>query len=258
LEQTEERLFALRAAARKHAVPVVELPALLADMRTRLAALDLGEAEIARLHRELTAARAGYVDAAERVSVARQAAAALLEAAVNAELPPLKLERARFFAEVTRLPEADWGAAGADSVRFLIATNAGQPPGPLGKVASGGELSRLMLALKVVFSAGGGVPTLVFDEVDSGVGGATAAAVGDRLARVAEAVQVLVVTHSPQVAARGVAHFQVSKAEAGGRTQTAVAPLSAAARREEIARMLAGETVTAAARAAAKSLLAVG
>ncbi len=258
LEQTEERLFALRAAARKHAVPVVELPALLADMRTRLAALDLGEAEIARLHRALTAARAGYVDAAERVSVARQAAAALLEAAVNAELPPLKLERARFFAEVTRLPEADWGAAGADSVRFLIATNAGQPPGPLGKVASGGELSRLMLALKVVFSAGGGVPTLVFDEVDSGVGGATAAAVGDRLARVAEAVQVLVVTHSPQVAARGVAHFQVSKAEAGGRTQTAVAPLSAAARREEIARMLAGETVTAAARAAAKSLLAVG
>ena len=185
LEQTEERLFALRAAARKHAVPVVELPALLADMRTRLAALDLGEAQIARLHRELTAARAGYVDAAERVSVARQAAAALLEAAVNAELPPLKLERARFFAEVTRLPEADWGAAGADSVRFLIATNAGQPPGPLGKVASGGELSRLMLALKVVFSAGGGVPTLVFDEVDSGVGGATAAAVGDRLARVA-------------------------------------------------------------------------
>jgi DNA repair protein RecN (Recombination protein N) len=258
LEQTEERLFALRAAARKHAVPVVDLPALLADMRTRLAALDLGEAEIARLHRELTAARAGYVDAAERVSVARQAAAALLEAAVNAELPPLKLERARFFAEVKRLPEADWGAAGADSVRFLIATNAGQPPGPLGKVASGGELSRLMLALKVVFSAGGGVPTLVFDEVDSGVGGATAAAVGDRLARVAEAVQVLVVTHSPQVAARGVAHFQVSKAEAGGRTQTAVAPLSAAARREEIARMLAGETVTAAARAAAKSLLAVG
>ncbi len=258
LEQTEERLFALRAAARKHAVPVVELPALLGDLRSRLAALDVGEAQVASLHAALTKARAAYADAAERVSAARQAASALLADAVNRELPPLKLDRARFFAEVTRLPESEWGAAGADAVRFLIATNAGELPGPLGKIASGGELSRLMLALKVVFSAGGGVPTLVFDEVDSGVGGATAAAVGDRLARVAETVQVLVVTHSPQVAARGAAHLQVSKAEHGGRTQTAVAPLSATARREEIARMLAGETVTAAARAAAKSLLAVG
>ena len=258
LEQTEERLFALRAAARKHAVPVVELPALLADLRARLAALDIGEAEIAALHQALTAARAAYADAAERVSAARRAAADRLADAVSLELPPLKLDRARFFAEVVRLQEAAWGAAGADEVRFLIATNAGQPPGPLGKIASGGELSRLMLALKVVFSAGGGVPTLVFDEVDSGVGGATAASVGDRLARVAEAVQVLVVTHSPQVAARGATHLRVSKSDVGGRTQTAVTPLSAATRREEIARMLAGETVTPAARAAARSLLAVG
>jgi DNA repair protein RecN (Recombination protein N) len=258
LEQAEERLFALRAAARKHGVPVVELPALAVDLRTRLAALDVGEAEIAALHKAVLAARAAYLDAAERVSAARQQAADTLAAAVSRELPPLKLERARFFAEVTRLPEAQWGAAGADDVRFLVATNAGQPPGALGKVASGGELSRLMLALKVVFSAGGGVPTLVFDEVDSGVGGATAAAVGERLARVAEGVQVLVVTHSPQVAARGAAHLQVSKAETDGRTHTSVAQLSAAARREEIARMLAGETITPAARAAARSLLAVG
>jgi DNA repair protein RecN (Recombination protein N) len=143
-------------------------------------------------------------------------------------------------------------------VRFLIAANPGQPPGPLGKVASGGELSRLMLALKVVFSAGGTVPTLVFDEVDSGVGGATAAAVGDRLARVAEDVQVLVVTHSPQVAARGAAHLVVAKSERGGRVATSVVALDAEARREEIARMLAGETVTQAARAAAESLLAAG
>ena len=258
LEQAEERLFALRAAARKHGVPVVELPALAADLRARLAALDVGEAEIAGLHKAVVTSRAAYVEAAERVSAARVAAAGRLAESVSRELPPLKLERAQFFAEVSRLPEPQWGAAGADEVRFLVATNAGQPAGALGKVASGGELSRLMLALKVVFSAGGGVPTLVFDEVDSGVGGATAAAVGERLSRVAEGVQVLVVTHSPQVAARGAAHLQVTKAELGGRTQTNVASLSAAARREEIARMLAGETVTAAARAAAKSLLAVG
>jgi DNA repair protein RecN (Recombination protein N) len=153
------------------------------------------------------------------------------------------------------MPETAWGAGGTDQVRFLIATNPGQEPGPLAKIASGGELSRLMLAVKVVLSAGSTVPTLVFDEVDSGIGGATAASVGERLARVAEAVQVLVVTHSPQVAARGAAHFLVSKAAKGGRTATTVEPLGERDRREEIARMLAGETVTAAARAAAADLL---
>jgi len=158
---------------------------------------------------------------------------------------------------VTENAETAWGASGADHVRFLIATNPGQEPGPLAKIASGGELSRLMLALKVVLSAGSTVPTLVFDEVDSGVGGATAASVGERLARVAESVQVLVVTHSPQVAARGLAHFRVSKAAKGKRTATTVEPLSKPERREEIARMLAGETVTAAARAAAEDLLGV-
>jgi DNA repair protein RecN (Recombination protein N) len=255
LEQAEERLFALRAAARKHGVPVSELPTLLTDLTKRLAALDVSEAEITALTRETTITRAAYIQAAERVSAARQAAATALEQAVTAELPPLRLDRARFFAEVSRLPEAEWGATGADSVRFLIATNPGQPAGPLGRVASGGELSRLMLALKVVFSTNSTVPTLVFDEVDSGVGGATAAAVGDRLARVAEGVQVLVVTHSPQVAARGAAHLRVSKATENGRTETSVTPLKPTDRREEIARMLAGETVTTAARAAARVLL---
>ncbi len=159
-------------------------------------------------------------------------------------------------AEVQPVEEAKWGPGGTDAVRFLIATNPGQTPGALDRVASGGELSRLMLALKVVLSAASSVPTLVFDEVDSGVGGATAAAVGDRLARVADGVQVLVVTHSPQVAARGAAHLRVAKHAAHGRVQTDVTSLDGAERREEIARMLAGETVTEAARAAADSLLA--
>jgi DNA repair protein RecN (Recombination protein N) len=196
--------------------------------------------------------------AAAQVSAARREAASRLEQAVAVELPPLRLDRARFFAQVDQVAEAEWGARGADLVRFLISTNPGQNPGPLGKVASGGELSRLMLALKVAFSAGSTVPTLVFDEVDSGIGGATAAAVGDRLARVAAGVQVLVVTHSPQVAARGTAHLVVSKAELQGRSETLVAVLEAAARQEEIARMLAGEVVTEAARAAAASLLHAG
>jgi DNA repair protein RecN (Recombination protein N) len=153
------------------------------------------------------------------------------------------------------LEERDWGPAGTDAVRFLIATNPGQDLGPLGRIASGGELSRLMLALKVVLSSGSPVPTLVFDEVDADVGGATAAAVGERLARVAERVQVLVVTHSPQVAARGSAHLRVSKQASRGRTATRVHQLDAPERREEIARMLAGETITEAARAAADDLL---
>ena len=255
LEQTEERLFALRAAARKHGVSVVELPGLLGALRGRLAALETGSAEITALEGRASEARAAYTNAAAALSKARQAAAKRLQAAVMAELPPLRLDKARFFVEVQPLDEAKWGPAGADSVRFLIATNPGQAPGALDKVASGGELSRLMLALKVVLVSGGSVPTLVFDEVDSGVGGATAAAVGERLARVAERVQVLVVTHSPQVAARGVSHLRVAKEAARDRAETRVLPLDPPARREEIARMLAGETVTEAARAAADSLM---
>jgi DNA repair protein RecN (Recombination protein N) len=255
LEQAEERLFALRAAARKYGVAVAGLPALLAELRGRLAALEGGSAEIAALAAKAAARRADYVDAAAALSRARASAAGRLQRAVGAELAPLRLDKARFVVELQKLDEARWSAAGQESARFLIATNPGQTPGPLDRVASGGELSRLMLALKVVLAKGSTVPTLVFDEVDSGVGGATAAAVGERLARVADGVQVLVVTHSPQVAARGAAHLQVAKEAARGRTATRVLPLDPPARREEIARMLAGETITEAARAAADSLL---
>ncbi len=255
LERTEERLFALRAAARKHNVAVVELPELLATLRARLAALETGEAEIAGLHRAAAAARAAYVEACGALTQARQDAARRLDRAVARELPPLKLDRARFVTEVERLEEPGWGPQGADAVRFLIATNPGQEPGPLGRVASGGELSRLLLALKVVLAGGASTPTMVFDEVDAGIGGATAAAVGERLARLAARVQVLLVTHSPQVAARGAAHLRVAKLAARERAETRVEALDGAARREEIARMLAGERVTEAARAAAADLL---
>ncbi|MCC6716739.1 MAG: DNA repair protein RecN, partial [Acetobacteraceae bacterium] len=222
LEAAEERLFALRAAARKHSVAVAELPTLLASLQSRLAALETGAAEVESLERAVATARAHFVAACTRQTEARRAAAQKLDRAIARELPPLRLERARFVAEVAALDEAAWGIGGADQVRFLISTNPGQPPGPLARVASGGELSRLMLALKVVLAGGSTVPTLVFDEVDSGIGGATAAAVGERLARVAEGVQVLLVTHSPQVAARGAAHLRVLKQVARGRAETRV------------------------------------
>jgi DNA repair protein RecN (Recombination protein N) len=255
LERTEERLFALRAAARKHAVAVTELPDLLATLRGRLAALESGEAEIAALARAAATARAGYVEACAALSAARREAAARLDKAVSRELPPLKLERAKFVTSVETLDETAWGPQGADAVRFLIATNPGQEPGPLGRIASGGELSRLLLALKVVLAGGGTAATLVFDEVDAGIGGATAAAVGERLSRLAALVQVLLVTHSPQVAARGASHLRVLKLAARGYAETRVETLHGEARREEIARMLAGERITEAARAAADSLL---
>jgi DNA repair protein RecN (Recombination protein N) len=224
-------------------------------LRARLAALERGADEVERLERAAARARQAYIEAAAALSAARQVAAGGLERAVAKELPPLRLEKARFAVEVAPLTEADWGSGGTDAVHFLIAPNPGQELAPLARVASGGELSRLMLALKVVLAAGSPVPTLVFDEVDSGIGGATAAAVGDRLARVAARLQVLVVTHSPQVAARGGAHLLVAKAAGRGRASTLVGRLDAPARREEIARMLAGETITEAARAAADDLL---
>ncbi len=256
LEQAEERLFALRAAGRKHNVAVADLADLRASLDARLSALETGEAQIDSLAAAASAARKVYVANCARLSATRQEAAARLDAAITRELPPLRLDRARFFTDLVTLDEAAWGAQGADAARFLIATNPGQAPGPLGKVASGGELSRLLLALKVVLAGDSTVPTLVFDEVDSGIGGATAAAVGERLARVAEQVQVLLVTHSPQVAARGAAHLRVAKRNRDGGAETLVEVLDGDARREEIARMLAGESVTAAARAAAESLLA--
>ena len=257
LEQTEERLFALRAASRKHSVRVPDLPALLDNLCERLAGLESGETALVALEHAARETKQAYIAASQALTAARREAAGRLREAVMRELPPLRLDKARFFVEVTPLPETAWGADGADQVRFLIATNPGQEPGALAKIASGGELSRLMLAVKVVLSAGSDVGTMVFDEVDSGIGGATAASVGERLARVAETVQVLVVTHSPQVAARGAAHLRVSKAVKDARTATTVEPLDPLERREEIARMLAGETITAAARAAAGDLLGV-
>jgi DNA repair protein RecN (Recombination protein N) len=255
LEQTEERLFALRAAGRKYAVPVADLAALHDDFAARLALIETGTANIEAARREVAEAEASYRKDAEALTMARQAASTRLQTAIARELPPLKLENAIFTAAVTPLPQIAWCEQGADAVQFLIAANPGQTPGPIAKVASGGELSRLMLALKVVLSAGSSAQTLVFDEVDSGIGGATAASVGERLMRIAGGVQVLVVTHSPQVAARGTHHLRVAKHSFKQQTITSITPLTRQTRREEIARMLAGETITEAARAAADQLL---
>ncbi len=256
LEAAEERLFALRATARKHQVTVAELPALRERLQERLGELDLGTERIAALANAVQSAREAYRVAAENLSAARRRAAEALAHAVAKELQPLKLERARFVVDMVRREPQDWGPDGADRVQFLVAMNQGQSPAPLAKCASGGELSRLMLALKVVLARGSPVTTLVFDEVDAGIGGATASAVGERLAKLAETLQVLVVTHSPQVAAKASRHWQVSKRSEGGMTRTHVEVLDSAARREEIARMLAGERITDAARAAAADLLA--
>ena len=256
LEACEERLFALRAAARKHNVAVDGLADLRASFEAQLAGLADSTEAIERLEAARAAAHAAYRAAAEALSKKRAKAAKALDKAVAAELPPLKLEKARFVTTIERLEEARWAEHGVDRVRFEVATNVGLAPGPIAKVASGGELSRLLLALKVVLHKSNAVPTLVFDEVDSGIGGATASAVGERLARLGRDVQVLAVTHSPQVAAFGAQHLRVAKNEKAGSTVTAVDELTEAGRREEIARMLAGARVTDEARAAADSLIA--
>ncbi|MGE0725839.1 MAG: DNA repair protein RecN [Alphaproteobacteria bacterium] len=258
LEAIEERLHALRGAARKHGVPVDALPALARELAARLAVLDDGAAGLAGTAKAADAASAAYGAAAARLSASRREAAARLDAAVGRELAPLKLAHARFATALEPLDEPDWGPEGVERVSFTVSTNPGAPAGPLARIASGGELSRFMLALKVVLATADPVPTLVFDEVDSGVGGAVAAAVGERLARLARSVQVLVVTHSPQVAARGDRQWQVRKDTREGRASTSVADLDAPERREEIARMLSGAKVTEAARAAADSLLDSG
>jgi DNA repair protein RecN (Recombination protein N) len=255
LERAEERLFALRALARKHRVEVDRLAALRADVARRLAAIDDREGHLAALAKTTAAARAEYLAAAEALSKAREAASDKLARAIARELPPLKLEKARFRARRETLPESGWHAEGIDRVVFEVATNPGSDPGPLDRIASGGELARFMLALKVVLARSTSAPTLIFDEVDAGLGGAAAAAVGERLARLAKDVQVLVVTHSPQVAARGSHHWRVAKSSRGATTTTTVESLNDGARREEIARMLSGASITAAARAAAESLL---
>ncbi|HEY0833692.1 MAG TPA: DNA repair protein RecN [Azospirillum sp.] len=256
LEKLEERLFALRAASRKHGVDVDALAALRDDMAGRLALIEDQGDLLARLAKEAEAARDAYRKAAEALSKARQQASGRLDKAVAAELPPLKLERAKFRTLVEPLPEAEWGVTGMDRVAFQVTTNPGSPPGALNKIASGGELARFMLALKVVLAQTSTVGTLVFDEVDTGIGGAVAAAVGERLAKLGHGLQVLVVTHSPQVAARGTVHLKVQKTAKGERVTTGVAELDGDERREEIARMLSGATVTEEARRAADSLIA--
>ncbi|KXV17057.1 DNA recombination protein RecN [Acetobacter malorum] len=255
LEEIEERLFALRAAARKHDVTVDDLPTFLANLSARLTALETGATQLDALEQAVKEARAQYEEAATRLSAAREKAARKMEQAVTKELKPIKLDKARFFAQIQPLTPENWSRQGMEQVMFLIAANPGQPPGPLAKVASGGELSRLMLALKLVLAGQSGIGTLVFDEIDAGVGGATAAAIGERLHRLARTVQVLAVTHSPQVAASADAHLRIGKIVRDGQTATHAAPLSHAERQEEIARMLAGDVITDAARAAAASLL---
>lgn len=256
LERADERLFTLRAVARKHGVTVDGLPALWAEFQDSLASLNDSTSRIGALEEAEQTARAAYLKAGEALSAARVAAAKKLDKAVAAELPPLKLEKARFRTVVERAPESGWGPAGFDRVVFEVATNPGQEPGSLARIASGGELARFTLALKVALSETNSVSTLVFDEVDSGIGGATAAAVGERLEQLADKVQVLVVTHSPQVAARGSAHWRVAKGVNKARTTTTVDHLTDDSRREEIARMLAGAKITDEARAAADSLIA--
>src|SRR6266446_1927834 len=255
LEKLEERLFALRAAARKRNVAVPELADLAETFRTQLAALDDGEAGLKRLLGEAKAARAAYVTAAEAQAAARRKGAARLDKAVAAELGPLKLEKAKFVTDIAALPEAEWSEAGTDRVQFTVATNPGTPPAPIARIASGGELSRFLLALKVCLAKVGDAGTIVFDEVDSGIGGATAAAVGERLKRLAKDVQVLVVTHSPQVAAVADRHWLIRKTTTRNAASTDVLALDAKGRREEIAQMLSGAEDTAEARAEAERLL---
>ncbi|GLQ78610.1 DNA repair protein RecN [Mesorhizobium huakuii] len=254
LEKAEERLFSLRAASRKHSVAVDDLAQLRDTMVADLADLDAGEERLHGLEKQAAAAREAYDIAAAQLSSLRHAAAVGLTKAVMAELPALKLERAAFIVEMkseaeTRMEE------GIDQIEFWVRTNPGTRPGPMMKVASGGELSRFLLALKVALADRGSAPTLVFDEIDTGVGGAVADAIGQRLARLSKRVQVLSVTHAPQVAARAATHFLISKSGSTDRVATGIAEMDRTARQEEIARMLAGATITDEARAAAERLL---
>ncbi len=255
LDAVEERLFALRDAARKHRCAVEDLPGRLERWRGRLAELETGAEENARARTLADEARSGFLAVAERLSAARREAAARLQAAVEAELPPLRMERARFRVALEALDPGQWNAGGAERVRFEVATNPGEPFGPLARIASGGELSRFMLALEVVIAGLDPVPTMIFDEVDAGIGGAVAAAVGERLLRLSAERQVIVVTHAPQIAALADRHLRVAKTVGEGHSRVTVEPLGGAARREEVARMLAGAEITEAARAAADSLL---
>jgi DNA repair protein RecN (Recombination protein N) len=256
LERIEERLFALRAASRKYSTPVDGLAALATKYAADVALIDAGAEQLKKLELAATEADQRYAAFAKKLSGLREKSAQKLDKAVNAELAPLKLERATFTTQIESDP-ASPGPQGFDRIEFWVQTNPGTKPGPLMKVASGGELSRFLLALKVVLSDRGSAPTLVFDEIDTGVGGAVADAIGARLSRLAGKVQVMAVTHAPQVAARANQHLLISKdsLDKGKRVATRVNALVADYRREEIARMLAGAEITAEARAAAERLL---
>ncbi len=256
LERIEERLFGLRAAARKYNVPVDGLNALAARYAADLGLIDAGAERLAALEAAARESAERYRTAATALSDQRKRAAEKLDQAVNSELNPLKLERAKFSTEIATEPEAG-GPHGIDRIEFWVQTNPGTRPGPLMKVASGGELARFLLALKVVLADRGSAPTLVFDEIDTGVGGAVADAIGLRLARLGRRAQVIAVTHAPQVAARADRHYLISKSalDKGKRVATRVAEVAADHRREEIARMLAGAEITAEARAAAERLI---
>jgi DNA repair protein RecN (Recombination protein N) len=255
LEEAETRLFEIRAVARKHRVDAEALPALTADLAERLSALEAGTRSLSLLERTVRDGRAAYEAAAARLTEQRTAAAARLDEAVARELAPLKLDAARFRTIVDPLPEAQWAARGRDRVEFEVSTNPGAPFAPLVKIASGGELSRFILAMKVALAERGAARTMIFDEIDRGVGGAVASAIGERLHRLAEGAQLLVVTHSPQVAARGARHLLIEKSHQGLVTRTSVQALDEERRREEIARMLSGAEVTDEARAQAVRLL---
>lgn len=252
LEQTEARLFDIRGLARKHRVEPDQLAALGNQMREQLAAIEAGGEQIAELDRQLAASREDHSAAADALSKERHEAAVRLDKAVASELAPLKLDAARFR---TAIAPGEPGPSGTDRVEFEVSTNPGAPFGPLTRIASGGELSRFILALKVALAEAGSAATMIFDEVDRGVGGAVASAIGERLARLAEQSQVLVVTHSPQVAARASHHYRIEKSHGASGTRTTVRKLSDEERREEIARMLSGASITEEARAQASRLL---
>lgn len=255
LDAVEERLFALKALARKHNTTIEELPLVWQQMEENLRNLEHGEDDIENLRKLEEAAYKDYVKKATEVSQARLAAALRLDGKIQAELPDLKMEKARFMTQISTKPENQWNENGRDDVCFMVSTNPNTPYGSISKIASGGELARFMLALKVNLAQTSQVETMIFDEVDTGIGGATAQAVGEKLAKLGEQVQVLVVTHSPQVAAQSKYHYKVEKTTVDNVTTTSLRELSAAEKTEEVARMLSGEHITDEARAAAKVLI---
>ena len=255
LEKTEERLFKLRALARKHGVPVSELPELLLRLEEQLASVIDGESNLKIMEAEIVRLKNIYINHCESLTIFRAKVSSKLDELVSSELHPLKLESARFVTQLHKLPESDWNEYGVENISFEIQTNPNTDLGPLNKIASGGELARIMLALKVILADSINIPTIIFDEVDAGIGGAAAAAVGDRLEKLGVNTQVLVITHSPQVAARGNNHIQIIKEANNDGNRTILRPLTSSSRKEEIARMLSGSEITDEARAAALKLL---